>query len=235
MKRPQDVPEPSSLVSLPKRTRIPPSSLRSSSDSVAPSSITTSNDLSEETTGDGDGDGDEDDEDDYTSSEGSTSSSESESNADDEDLDHHDDVVGSPEEESTSITNVVPSRSKPSIGRITLDSDILARVSSFLPQLRSANEALQKDIAAGKSKDILLDEAGEEEGQYIEMNLGLGVLEETQSNDDHENSSSPDLDRETESATTKQTTDAKESHIMDSLMGHKEEKPTKPTIEEMEE
>ncbi|KAL9555641.1 hypothetical protein MBANPS3_002263 [Mucor bainieri] len=53
-------------------------------------------------------------------------------------------------------------------------SDILSRVQAFLPQLKNANEQLEK---ADPSK-LDIENVDEEEGQYIEMNLGLGVYEE---------------------------------------------------------
>ncbi|KAL7317171.1 hypothetical protein PS15m_003563 [Mucor circinelloides] len=53
-------------------------------------------------------------------------------------------------------------------------SDILSRVQAFLPQLKNANEQLEK---ADPSK-LDIENVDEEDGQYIEMNLGLGVYEE---------------------------------------------------------
>ncbi|CAO3642463.1 unnamed protein product [Mucor fragilis] len=53
-------------------------------------------------------------------------------------------------------------------------SDILSRVQAFLPQLKNANEQLEK---ADPSK-LDIENVDEEDGQYIEMNLGLGVYKE---------------------------------------------------------
>ncbi|KAK4521813.1 uncharacterized protein ATC70_004350 [Mucor velutinosus] len=53
-------------------------------------------------------------------------------------------------------------------------SDILSRVQAFLPQLKNANEQLKK---SDPSK-LDIENVDEEDGQYIEMNLGLGVYEE---------------------------------------------------------
>ncbi|KAA1479442.1 hypothetical protein DENSPDRAFT_750275, partial [Dentipellis sp. KUC8613] len=53
-------------------------------------------------------------------------------------------------------------------------SDLLARVQAFLPAFEASNaELAQKDP---QSLDI--ENIGEDEEQYIEMNLGLGVFEQ---------------------------------------------------------
>lgn len=46
------------------------------------------------------------------------------------------------------------------------NSELLARLSAFLPQMKSANEELEKDIAAGK--DVVMDDENEDK-DYIEM------------------------------------------------------------------
>ncbi|MCP6379874.1 NOPCHAP1/New4 family protein, partial [Klebsiella pneumoniae] len=54
---------------------------------------------------------------------------------------------------------------------------LLSKLSAFLPQMKTANEDLQREIAAGRAKDIRLDEDDENEaqsdGQYIEMVCSL--------------------------------------------------------------
>ncbi|TFY63514.1 hypothetical protein EVG20_g6286 [Dentipellis fragilis] len=53
-------------------------------------------------------------------------------------------------------------------------TDLLARVQAFLPALKASNtELAQKD-----PQSVDIENVGEEEGQYIEMNLGLGVFEQ---------------------------------------------------------
>lgn len=64
------------------------------------------------------------------------------------------------------------------------DSGLLSRLSSFLPQMKDANESLQKDIAAGTAGDIILDssldirgsgdEDDEEEDEDMEKGEGGG-------------------------------------------------------------
>jgi hypothetical protein len=70
----------------------------------------------------------------------------------------------------------LPIQSKPSISSsatVTGSSDLRSRIASFLPQLRKANEEL---MAAGDNRRI--DAVAEDQDQYIEMDLGLGVLKE---------------------------------------------------------
>lgn len=111
-----------------------------------------------------------DDEDDYTSSEGTSSSSSSEGKDDDEDDENED-------EESETIT-YIPGRPKPQISLPPTSSDLLSRISSFLPQLQAANADIEQRLAKGESlEDMILDdvkddEAGEGDGEgktYIEM------------------------------------------------------------------
>ncbi|KAK5167590.1 uncharacterized protein LTR77_007289 [Saxophila tyrrhenica] len=67
--------------------------------------------------------------------------------------------------------------------------DLRSRLSSFLPQMAEANRLL-----ADKSDGYSLEEVGEDE-QHIEMNLGLGVLEQ-QGEEDAENSLDESSDEE---------------------------------------
>jgi hypothetical protein len=68
-------------------------------------------------------------------------------------------------------------------------SDLRERLASLLPQLAEANELLAKKPAAVHN----MEDVGDGE-QHIEMNLGLGVLEEQGSQSD--TSSSSDSDEE---------------------------------------
>ncbi|KAI9763300.1 MAG: hypothetical protein M1840_000782 [Geoglossum simile] len=58
-------------------------------------------------------------------------------------------------------------------------SSLLSRLSTLLPALEAANAELERDRAAGTLKDRQIDNVDENaDGGYIEMDLGLGVLEE---------------------------------------------------------
>ena len=126
-----------------------------------------------------------DDADDETSTE-PTSSSGSDSSVDssDEDDEENSDNEEQEKEKGTDgKEETVPSlsaRQKPRIHRIERNSDILSRITAFLPQMKNANESLQRELAAGRANEIQLDQndggegegEGEDEeskGRYIEM------------------------------------------------------------------
>ncbi|KAL5381167.1 hypothetical protein DPSP01_007421 [Paraphaeosphaeria sporulosa] len=58
--------------------------------------------------------------------------------------------------------------------------DIRPFLKDFLPKLKAANEELEAQKATGtlQTSEIVGDEEADGEEQYIELNLGLGVLEE---------------------------------------------------------
>ncbi|KAJ5832163.1 hypothetical protein N7474_000474 [Penicillium riverlandense] len=193
-----------------------------------------------------------------TSSSGSSSSeSESESESENENPRPHTTTTNSPatvfaEPQLPNITG----RPKPQIRRMDGDSGLLSRLSSFLPQMKDANESLQKDIAAGRAGDVVLDSSldrrgsgdeddedededmeegeggrdGKWQGQYIEMNLGLGVLEEKRE-DGSTAEESPDFHHAPKNASTS----PKDSNVLGKLMKTKKSSTEKPTIEEMAE
>lgn len=106
-----------------------------------------------------------------------TSSSGSDSSDSDSDSDH--DAEGNSEShtsdrrtdaQGSDVPPSVPGRPRPYIHRMKPDNGLLDRLSAFLPQMKSANEDLQREIEAGRGQDIRLDEADEgDEGRYIEM------------------------------------------------------------------
>jgi hypothetical protein len=79
------------------------------------------------------------------------------------------------------IDSVRPLNQKPSF-KFTPSSSLASKLPEFLASIKAANDSLEADITAGKQDNHLL-EIGEsspknqEERPYIEMNLGLGVLE----------------------------------------------------------
>ncbi|KAL4816333.1 hypothetical protein BDW67DRAFT_52515 [Aspergillus spinulosporus] len=162
----------------------------------------------------------DDDEDDYTSSSGSSLSS-----SDDEDDDAQSETGGDMNKDNEGIKSL-PARRKPDIRRIEQEPSLLSRLSAFLPQIKSANEDLEREIAAGRGKDIRLDDDeesdGQRDGQYIEMNLGLGVLEEKRPGDQEERDVS-------ESHGLSEDTD-----LLDRLLGKEKTSPSaKPSIQDL--
>ncbi|KAL4945839.1 hypothetical protein BDV06DRAFT_183897 [Aspergillus oleicola] len=169
---------------------------------------------------------DEDDEDDYTSSSGSSlSSSEDEDDAASRQGDT------STSQDSSGLTSL-PARRKPNIRRLNPQPSILSKISAFLPQMKSANEGLQREIEAGRGKEYRVDNDDEEghedkeggEGrQYIEMNLGLGVLEEKRPGEDDEEFGHPESHAQ-----------AEDTNLMDRLMGkEKTASSGKPNIQDL--
>lgn len=117
----------------------------------------------------------EEEDDDYTSSSGSSSSSSTSSEDEDKDEDEDDDD----EDVNSETIPYIPGRPKPQISLPPNSSDLLSRISSFLPQLQAANADIEQRLAKGESlEDLILDdvkdteiEDGEGEGgkEYIEM------------------------------------------------------------------
>jgi hypothetical protein len=168
-KRGRDEPEDiSATVDVSDIKRHRPTALRSgdeelsATDTASSSSSVTSDD--EEATGDEDEHTSEDE----TSSSGSLSSASSaESESEDELIAEED---SSHEQEHEGIA-YVPGRPRPRIQRIQgLDqSDLMSRLSSFLPQLRAANEGLEREIVSGNASDVRMDDVQDGDEQYIEM------------------------------------------------------------------
>lgn len=97
------------------------------------------------------------------------------------------------------------------------------RLKSFLPQLAEANSKLAKDGANAFS----MEDVGEDE-PHIEMDLGLGVLEEKREGES-ENEDEGDEEMEGEERERKR----KEKDVMSELMGRKGEDKLTKGIEEV--
>ncbi len=120
----------------------------------------------------------------------------------------------------------IPNPNKPKI-RLDPDignaSDLRTRLSSFLPQLAQANEILANQPATHNI------EAVDEDGEHIEMNLGLGVLEERHSDDsssassttssDESDDSDEERDEEITASSPKQQMRQHETNRVSKLMG----------------
>ncbi|KAF2083990.1 hypothetical protein K490DRAFT_69252 [Saccharata proteae CBS 121410] len=115
------------------------------------------------------------------------------------------------------------------------------RLHTFLPQLAAANASLEEDRAAGRLEDRVFDAVkdGEEmEGkQYIEMNLGLGVLEEKDPNkmddSDEDDDEDDEMDQTMAGAGDSSASAQKEKDVMGKLLGQKGRKPGGGGIEEV--
>ncbi|KAJ2784014.1 hypothetical protein GGI15_002388 [Coemansia interrupta] len=60
--------------------------------------------------------------------------------------------------------------------RVEAPSDLLSRLQAFLPQIAEANKKLEVDAAEDPSK-LDIENVNEDDEQYIEMDLGLGVFD----------------------------------------------------------
>ncbi|CRL17531.1 unnamed protein product [Penicillium camemberti] len=178
---------------------------------------------------------------DPTSSSGSSSEDDSESEREDEQ--HSDEEMNStrestthtPAPDSSSSLPHIAGRPKPRIHRMKGDSGMLSRLNAFLPKMKDANEDLQRQIEAGKAGDLVLDNADENGEQYIEMDLGLGVLEEKRDGDSSSGEESDDEGSEGATGAGKTPQEMNDSDIIGKLMGGKSKKSNtdKPSIEEM--
>ncbi|KAG1054940.1 hypothetical protein G6F43_003077 [Rhizopus delemar] len=71
-------------------------------------------------------------------------------------------------------------------------SDILSRVQAFLPQIQQANEQLQSEDVS----KLNIENVNENEEQYIEMNLGLGVYDVKKDGEDDSDSEEEEEEKE---------------------------------------
>jgi hypothetical protein len=111
------------------------------------------------------------------------------------------------------ITNIRPANERPNISlELVRDSNVASKLPGFLAQLRAANEELEEEKSAGSLANhrIEIDESDSaaEGEQHIELNLGLGVLEEKS----YEGSTTTESDS---------SNDEGDSHIMEKLLGGK--------------
>ncbi|KAF1924208.1 uncharacterized protein M421DRAFT_14286, partial [Didymella exigua CBS 183.55] len=98
-----------------------------------------------------------------------------------------------------------------------LGPDIRTFLKDFLPQLKAANEELEAERKQGTLKKREIDAVdGEDDEQYIEMNLGLGVLKMK----DGEDSSTSGSD--TEMSDDEDTVNEKD--VLGKLMGQEKKK-----------
>lgn len=107
-----------------------------------------------------------------------------------------------------------------------------SRLAAFLPQLAAANKELEDLKSRGQIDSARLDNVGNDEERYIEMDLGLGVLEERRDGDSDASSESESSDEEEAGDETK-AAERKETHRLAKLMGQAPSQD-KPGIQEMD-
>lgn len=121
------------------------------------------------------------DDDDETSTEPTSSSGSdfSEEESSNEENDSENEGKGTADGNEQETIPSLTARQKPRIHRVKQNSDIISRINAFLPQMKNANDNLQRELDAGRGKQIQLEHdegyEGEAEGEgedgkgYIEM------------------------------------------------------------------
>jgi len=131
-------------------------------------------------------------------SESSEEPSSDESSSEEEDDDGEDTEMELEEPQSQDgVVNLRANRgTKPimKLGNEDLGPDIRGFLKDFLPQLKAANEELEAQKKAGTLKSLESVEGQDEGEPYIEMDLGLGVLEEKDPNADSDKDSASDAE-----------------------------------------
>ncbi|MCJ1453165.1 hypothetical protein MMC28_003511 [Mycoblastus sanguinarius] len=162
-----------------------------------------------------------------------------------EDDSSSDDVSTSSSEYSSDFSSAPrPSVLQPLPSALTAEnlSVLQSRLNSFLPSIRRANEELEVEKKEGRleERDIEnVDGSGEEGKGYIEMNLGLGVLEEKKEDGDVEEKSGDESrsGRESEESSGEENAKGVEKDVLGRLMGRKskgkEKENPKALVEEL--
>ncbi|EHY52746.1 hypothetical protein ABEF92_002816 [Exophiala dermatitidis] len=172
----------------------------------------------EETTSSSGSDSDESDEDEHSESEDENSD---EGNPSADDLDGP--LSSQDQQRPTAL---------PPIGE---RSGLRSRLQEFLPQLQKANVELES------SSDILdkrIDHVDDGAEQYIEMNLGLGVLSEQRPGEDDEVKLEPTTDTSSDQGTdeddeAEQRMESSAEDVLARLRGEKAQKASKRKVEEL--
>ncbi|OAX43228.1 hypothetical protein K503DRAFT_731939 [Rhizopogon vinicolor AM-OR11-026] len=85
-------------------------------------------------------------------------------------------------------------------------SELLARIQDFLPRLKAENDTLTRRIRDNPSS-VDIENVEEDAEQYIEMNLGLGVLE-TRPKHSHSDDDDPESESASEDSSSLSTSSA---------------------------
>ncbi|KAI9816865.1 MAG: hypothetical protein M1827_001510 [Pycnora praestabilis] len=218
----------------------------------ATSSETSSSTSSLDTISDGSGSSSDDDDADSEDIASATSSTSSEGESDLSENDNHSESTSDSDSDSSSSSSsssdarsrqatpltTLPLAQKPAIQDSSsgVDTDLASRLASFLPEMAAANASLEDDRAAGRLQDRQLENVENDEEGYIEMNLGLGVLEDKDPDADGTSSSSDESSNEDGETTGEpegniNKVTQKERDIMGRLMGGRNN--TRPNIEEI--
>ncbi len=142
--------------------------------------------------------------------------------------------------EEDDLIQDLPAPRKPLMSVSHTAFDLRTRLSAFLPQLQKANADLDNATEAGLRQ---LDEVADDEDHYIEMNLGLGVLQEKRASsaqadglrlaDEDGTSSSEDSDSYSTEAGDNGNGQNVDRAVLTNLMGAKQSGRKKPSIQDL--
>jgi hypothetical protein len=128
-----------------------------------------------------------------------------------------DDSTSDGEDEDDEIATIKPGTKPNFSAQVASGAPSLAdRLKSFLPQMAEANSKLEQGDANEYSMEAVKDDE-----PHIEMDLGLGVLEETNGKDGDDSDDDEDENLE-EDASASPERKRKEKDVMGKLMGKKE-------------
>ncbi|KAI7278957.1 hypothetical protein KC345_g5619 [Hortaea werneckii] len=114
--------------------------------------------------------------------------------------------------------------------------NLQSRLSAFLPQLEAANQQLETDGGGHSIEEV------EDGDQHIEMNLGLGVLEEKRDDGSNSSEESSDedevmhgdgMDASAPTGAEKQGHGSKDTHVLEKLKGARCHDDSKGGIQEI--
>jgi len=162
-------------------------------------------------------------------SELSTSSEEPSSDSESEDSDSEIDTSdrASTVDDGETIVNVRPG-SKPEMTLESLKGGLKSRLKAFIPELKAANQELEKEKVDGSIERRNIEHVDEDEGPYIEMDLGLGVLEEKPADTD-----SNEVDTDSDGDEPDTGPRDKEPDVLGKLMGKDKSRRKPVQIEEV--
>lgn len=147
------------------------------------------------------GDGDDEDVEDDRSDTAEESKDSTKEDSDDDSTSSEDDEPDARDEQEDNIINFQPLNKKPDFSLMPASS-LSNRLPGFLAQMQAANDRLAADISAGNAADHRMeitsssDDNDSDLEPHIEMNLGLGVLEEKQEPGNSDDEDEDELDGE---------------------------------------
>jgi hypothetical protein len=127
------------------------------------------------------------------------------------------DASTSDEEDDDEIATIKPGTKPNFSARVASGAPSLAdRLKSFLPQMAEANSKLEQGDANEYSMEAVKDDE-----PHIEMDLGLGVLEETNGKDAEDSDNEEEEEKDGDASASPERK-RKEKDVMGKLMGKKE-------------